>query len=208
MKNGIDVSRWQGAIDWCKVKASGKVDFAILKIGGSDGGLYRDSSFERNYMGCKAHNIPCGCYFFMGCDCNSAERGERLAKEILNMLRGHEFEYPVYLDVENTNIVEKDGVTDAAYTICDIIEKAGYYVGIYGSDISTFKDRLNKDDLTRFDKWVARYPLSAEPTVIRSCGMRQHSSTGSVDGIKGNVDLDVAYYDFPAIIKNKHLNGY
>lgn len=206
--NGIDVSRWQGDINWCKVKSSKKVDFAIVKIGGSDGGLYKDSKFENNYYGCKGHNIPVGAYFFMGCDCNSAERGKNLATNILNMIKGYSFEYPIYIDVESTNIAEKNGVTEAVATICDIIERAGYYVGIYGSDISTFKDRLDCSKLTSYDKWVARYPLTSNCTVVKSCGMRQYSSTGKIDGINGNVDLDVAYYDFPEIMKKNHLNGF
>lgn len=207
-KKGIDVSRWQGNINWCKVKASNSVDFAIVKIGGSDGGLYKDSKFINNYYGCKGHNIPVGAYFFMGCDCNTAEKGRALATNILNMIKGYSFEYPIYIDVEGTNIVERDGVTDAVFEICDTIEKAGYYCGIYGSDISTFKDRLNTANLTRFDKWVARYPLTSKCTVVTACGMRQYSSTGRVDGIQGNVDLDVAYYDFPALMIKNHLNGF
>lgn len=205
---GIDISRWQGKVDWCKVSKDPQVKFVIAKIGGSDGGLYKDSQFDNNYYGAKGHGVPIGTYFFMGCDCNSAERGAVLGTNILNMLKGYKFEYPVYIDVEGTNIPEKAGVTDAVYTICDKLEKAGYYVGIYGSDISTFRDRLNSNELARFDKWVARYPLTSNCTVIKSCGMRQYSSTGKIDGINGNVDLDVAYYDFPKIIKEKHLNGF
>lgn len=208
MKKGIDISRHQGKINWCETSKDPQCEFVIAKIGGSDGGLYCDSQFINNYMGCKGHHIPIGTYFYMGCDCNTAEKGKNLASNILTMLRGYRFEYPVYLDVEETNICERDGVTDAVYTICDILERAGYYVGIYGSDVSTFRDRVNKDALTRFDKWVARYPLTSNCTVITSCGMRQYSSSGSVQGIQGKVDLDVSYYDFPTIIKNKHLNGY
>lgn len=205
-KMGIDVSRWQGNIDWCK--ASKKIAFAIVKVGGSDGGLYKDSKFFNNYYGCKAHNVPVGAYFFMGCDCNTSDKGKNLAVNFLNMIKGLQFEYPVYLDVEGTNICERDGVTDAVYAFCDTVEKAGYYCGIYGSDVSTFRDRLNLDALSRFDKWVARYPLSSKCTVVKSMGMRQYSSSGIIDGIAGKVDLDEAYYDFPTIIKNKHLNGF
>ena len=206
MRKGIDVSRWQGCIDWCK--ASKVIDFAILKIGGSDGGLYRDKYYDTNYLGAKAHNVPVGIYFYMGSDCNTADKGRALAVNILKMLANDSYEYPVYLDVEGTNIVEKDGVTDAVYECCRTLEEAGFYVGVYGSDVSTFRDRVNADALARFDKWVARYPLENDCTVIKSCGMRQYSSTGKVEGIQGNVDLDIAYYDFPTIIKNKHLNGF
>lgn len=206
IKNGIDVSRWQGSINWCK--ACLEVDFCIIKLGGNDDGLYKDKYFDYNYMGCKAHNIPVGCYFFLGADTNTEKKGYELAIKILDMLKGYKFELPVYIDVEATRPAEKDGVTSAVVSICDTLERAGYYVGVYGSDVSTFRDRLNLDKLARFDKWVARYPITDSCTVVKSCGMRQHSSKGRINGIVGDVDLDIAYYDFPTIIKNKHLNGF
>ncbi|MCQ2077523.1 MAG: hypothetical protein MJZ20_10970 [Bacteroidaceae bacterium] len=204
---GIDVSRWQGDIDWCAVKKSGAVDFCIIKIGGNDTGtLYKDAKFTQNYYGCKGHNIPCGCYFFLGKQINSVERGRACASQILSLIKGYKFEFPIWIDVEQADKKTKQDNTDAVKAICEVIEKAGYYVGIYGSDINTFDEMLNTAQLSMYDKWVARYPLSSKNK--HTGGLRQYSSTGSIAGIKGNVDLDESYYGYPEIMKNKHLNGY
>ena len=85
------------------------------------------------------------------------------------------------------------------------MESAGYYVGIYASDISGFKDRLYLDQLNRYDKWVARY--GSEPKLVKSWGMWQASSKGNVPGIAGHVDLDYSRNDYNAIIRCYHLNG-
>jgi len=208
MKYGIDVSRWQGDINWCKVKASGKVAFAICKIGGNDGGsLYTDSKFANNYYGCKGHNIPVGAYFFLGSQVNTAEKGRACASQILSLIKKYpSFEFPIWLDVEVHDKKNKQGNTDAVKEICRIIQNAGYYVGIYGSDINTFDEMLNTSQLSAYDKWVARYPLSSKCKWVG--GMRQYSSTGTIDGITGSVDLDTSDYGYPEIMKAKHLNGF
>lgn len=204
---GIDVSKWQGVINWCEVKKSGKVDFCIIKVGGNDtGSIYTDAQFTNNYYGCKGHGIPCGAYFFLGKQVNTAERGRACAAQILSLIKGYKFEFPIWIDVEQHDKALKQDNTDAVKAICDVIEKAGYYVGIYGSDINTFDDMLFSSQLAAYDKWVARYPLESKNK--HSGGMRQYSSSGSVPGISGRVDLDEAYYGYPEIMKNKHLNGY
>ena len=96
-------------------------------------------------------------------------------------------------------------MTEAVIGFCETMEKAGYYVNIYGSDIATF-DVLDTARLSAYDLWVARYPESGVNK--HKGGMRQYSSTGRVTGITGDVDLDYATYDYPTIIKNKHLNGF
>ena len=86
------------------------------------------------------------------------------------------------------------------------MEKLGYYVGIYASDISGFKDMMNINELTDYDKWVARY--GAKPSYVTSYGMWQTTSSGRVNGYNGNLDLNEAYKDYPNIIKENGLNGY
>ena len=86
------------------------------------------------------------------------------------------------------------------------MENAGYYCGIYASDVSGFNDRLILSKLDKFDKWVARY--GSKPVVVKSYGIWQKSDSGRISGINGNVDLDEAYMDYPTIIKNAGLNGY
>ena len=202
---GIDVSHWQGVIDWAKVKASG-IQFAIIKAGGSDAGLYKDSKFEKNYAAAKAVGMPVGCYYFVGKQCHTAEKGKEEAKHFLSLIAGKQFEYPVSLDLEGPVAATKQGNTDAAIAFCEEMEKAGYYINIYGSDISGFKDRMDLSRLGAYDKWVARY--GSKPKHVQEYGMWQKSSSGSVAGISGRVDMDEAYKDYPAIIKAAGLNGF
>lgn len=119
MRKGIDVSHWQGDIEWKKVKASG-VEFAIIKAGGSDAGFYKDSKFERNYEGAKANGLPVGAYYFVGRNCTSYDDGAADAKRFADVLKGKTFEYPVYIDFESTSITEKAGATQLTVAKCGI----------------------------------------------------------------------------------------
>lgn len=202
---GIDVSHWQGIIDWGLVKNSG-VEFAIIKAGGSDDGFYTDSKFESNYAGAKAVGLPIGAYYFVGKDFVSSADGKADADRFIEILKGKSFEYPVYLDIESTNPKDKEGVTDAAISFCRQMENAGYFVGIYGSDIGTFRTRLDNERLDNWTKWVANY--SHEPSYVTDYKMWQHSSNGNISGIKANVDLNICYVDYPTIIKAGGFNGF
>lgn len=204
MKNGIDVSHWNGAPDWDKVKKT--VDFAILKAGGSDSGVYTDSTFETNYKNAKSAGVPLGAYYYVGKNCISRNDGIADAKRFLEILKGKTFEYPVYMDFEDPTAATKEGNTEACIGFCETMEAAGYYCGIYASDVSGFGDRLDLKKLAKFDKWVARY--GSKPTNTTEYGMWQHSSTGKVDGISGDVDLNECYKDYPTLIESKGLNGF
>lgn len=205
MIKGIDVSVWQGNIDWNKVKASG-IKFAILKSGGSDDGFYTDSKFEQNYKGAKAAGIPVGAYYFVGKGCISAADGKADAERFIAQLKGKQFEYPVYMDCEVTPPSAKKGATDAAIAFCETLEKAGYYAGIYGSTYSTFESRLDDSRLTKFAHWVAQYANSCD--YWGEIGIWQYASNGYVSGINGNVDMNYAYVDYPAKVKAMGLNGF
>lgn len=205
MKNGIDVSVYQGDIDWKNVKNSG-IEFAIIKAGGSDSGFYTDSTFKQNYANAKAVGMPVGAYYFVGSGCTSKADGIADAKRFLEIIKGKTFEYPVYIDLEATSPSAKAGATEACIGFCETMENAGYYCGIYASDVSGFNDRLILSKLDKFDKWVARY--GSKPVVVKSYGIWQKSDSGRISGINGNVDLDEAYMDYPTIIKNAGLNGF
>lgn len=206
MERGIDVSRWQGTINWQEVRKSG-ITCAIIKAGGSDAGFYRDPFFEENYRNAKANGVKVGAYYFVGAGCTSAASGEADAKRFIDIIKGKQFELPLYIDFEAPNAVDKIGNTAACAAFCDYMEQSGYFAGIYSSDISGFVDRLNMAALTGYSWWVARY--GSEPKRARqNLHVWQYSSTGKVPGINGNVDLDEVYVDFEAIIKEKGLNGY
>lgn len=202
---GIDISRWQKNIDYAE--ASKAVDFVIIKAGGSEDGFYKDSMFEEHYkMFHDIYNKPCGCYYFVGPNFYGEGSGVADANRFINIIKGKKFEYPVSLDIETTLPARKLEATAAAIAFCDTMEKAGYYVNIYASDISGFKDRLYLNDLKRFDKWVARY--GCEPQVVQYWNMWQYSSSGNIAGIPERVDLDKSKVDFSAVMKRSHLNGY
>lgn len=202
---GIDVSHWQGHIDWAKVKAAG-IQFAIIKAGGSDAGLYADPRWEENYQGAKANDIAVGAYYFVGPACTSAEAGKADAERFLAQLNGKQLEYPVFMDVEATTANAKIGATEAAIAFCRELEAAGYYAGIYSSTYSGFRDRLDDSKLTPFTHWVAQYASKCEYS--GAYGIWQYSSSGRVNGINGNVDMDISYQDYPSIIKAGGFNGY
>ena len=205
MNKGIDVSHWQGNIDWNKVKKAG-IEFAIIKAGGSDAGFYTDSKWEANYKGAKAAGIPIGAYYFVGKDCVTAAAGKADAERFLKILKGKQLEYPVYMDNEAQPASAKVGITEATIAFCETMESAGYFVGVYGSAVSGFKERMDDSKLTPYADWVAQY--TSKCSYKGKYGIWQYSSKGSVDGISGNVDLDYGYVDYPAIIKSGGFNGY
>ena len=153
---GIDVSHWQGSIDWGKVKATG-ISFAIIKAGGSDDGFYTDSKWEANYKGAKASGIAVGAYYFVGPKCVNAAAGKADAERFIQLLKGKQLEYPVFMDNEAQPVSAKAGITEATIAFCETMEAAGYYVGIYGSAYSGFQDRMDDSKLTAYTHWVAQY---------------------------------------------------
>lgn len=201
----IDVSKWQGYIDFKQVKATG-VFGVIIKAGGSDNGFYTDPKFEENYKNATAAGLHVGCYYFVGPKCTSATAGKNDAAKFKKIIKGKVFSLPVYMDFEAPPATNKAGNTAAVISFCDTMEKAGYFCGVYASEISGFKDRLNNQELRRFAFWVAKYGQYKPQSV--PCPMWQYSSHGRVNGVYGDVDMNLLYVNYPAIIKNKHLNGW
>lgn len=202
---GIDVSHWQGNINWAKVKAAG-IQFAILKAGGSDDGFYTDSKWEANYKGAKANGIAVGAYYFAGPKCVTAAAGKADAKRFIRLLKGKKLEYPVFFDCEAQPVSKRSGTTKAALAFCKELEKAGYYAGIYASTYSGFQDRLDDAKLHSIAHWVAQY--AGKCSYRGDYGLWQYSSSGRVSGIYGNVDMNYAYIDYPSIIRKGGFNGY
>ena len=203
---GIDVSAWQGIIDWKSVKNAG-IQFAIIKAGGSDDGIYTDSKFERNYEQCKAYGIPVGAYYFIGPSCITKADGEADAERFVKLLKGKQFEYPVYVDIEPPlKPANRKYNTDAVIAFCEYMEKAGYFVGVYGSTYSTFQSLVDDSRLTSYAHWVAQYANSC--TYWDNYGIWQYTSDGYVNGISGRCDMNYCYVDYPSRIKAKGLNGF
>ena len=123
------------------------------------------------------------------------------------MLKGKQFEYPVYIDFEAPDTTNKAGNTDAVIAFCEVMEDAGYFVGVYASEISGFKERLDDSRLQHISHWVARYGRKPA-TNANVFHIWQYSSKGRVAGINGNVDMDTSYVDLETVIKNNYLNGF
>ena len=204
-RQGVDVSRWQGDIDWAQVKASG-IDFVIVKAGGSDAGFYTDKYFEKNYAGAKAAGLMVGAYYFVGKYCISTLDGAADAQRFLKICEGKTFDLPLFIDIETTPFDRKRGATDAVIAFRDVIEKAGYMSGVYASKTSGFADRLEDHRLSNIIHWVAQY--NNKCTYQGNYLIWQKTSKGRVPGINGNVDLDeINYKNVTKAIVNAVLNG-
>jgi lysozyme len=203
-KQGVDVSKWQGTIDWIKAKESG-VEFAILRSGyGKENPNQKDKTFETNYAGCKSAGIPVGTYHYSYSDSISDAKLE--AQFCLKNIEGKQFEYPIIFDIEDKEMLKlsMQARTDICTAFCETIENAGYYAMIYCSK-DWFLNKLKGEELAkRFDFWIAQW---GSQLPFRECGIWQKSDSGSINGISGNVDLNISYNDYPTIIKNKGLNG-
>ena len=206
---GIDVSKWQGEIDWKKVKAAG-IKFAMIRLGyGSSKGdaCGLDGYFEKNVKNAIAAGIDIGCYFYSYATSVAAAKKE--AAYVINVLQKYKgvFTYPVAFDLEDKTQqgLGKQVLTDMVIAFGDAIEKAGFYCSLY-SNPSWMKSYLDADRVKRFDLWLAHW--TDKTNYAGAYGMWQNSSSGKVNGIYGNVDTDFAYKDYPTIIKGKKLNGF
>lgn len=201
---GIDLSKHNRVNNWLSV--SKEVDFCILRAGGNFNGYYKDPKFEAYYMNCKKFGIPVGAYYDAGMAFYGSLTGSTYAAHFMKLLEGKTFEMPVYIDIEVVPKSYKNLCTDAAISFCKAMEDAGYFVGIYGSDINTFAEMLDIKRIKNFSLWVARY--NARPKYVTSYQMWQYTSKGTVNGIQGYVDRDETHLNYPIIMKGAHKNGY
>lgn len=200
---GIDISKWQGEPDFSKVKTDPKVRFIIMRAGI---GTATDVKYERNYSECKKHGIPCGAYWYSKALTPAAARSE--AKACIKALSGKQFEYPIYMDVEDNKqlALSKTAVTEIVEAFCSELENAGYFVGIYGSRYPLV-DNISTTTRQKYTMWIAHYGVS-KTNYPDPFAIWQKSDKGSIKGINGNVDLDECYQDFPSIIKASGKNGF
>ena len=203
---GIDVSKHQGSIDWEKVKKAG-VQFAMIRAGFGRNNI--DPQFKRNITECNRLGIPCGVYWFSYAYTEAMAKKE--AAYCLAAIKPYKIEYPVCFDLEYDTVkfAKTKGVTINKYlayklvrAFCSGIEKAGYYAMNY-SNQDYLKNMFPEDTTKEYDLWYAYYH---EKSNRKDAGIWQYSSTGKVDGITGNVDLDLANKDYPALIRRAGLN--
>lgn len=202
---GVDVSVYQGNIDWNKAKADG-IEFAIMRAGYGKYVSQKDKYFDQNMKNAKAAGLPCGVYWFSYA--LTPEDAIKEADACYEVIKNYKLEYPVSFDMETESQMKlpKETVAQIIEAFCGRMESYGYYTTLY-----TYASFLNyKVDDRIFDKydiWVAHYNTS-KPAFNRNYGLWQYSCTGSVQGITGNVDRDYVYLDYERIIKNAHLNGF
>ena len=202
MKDIIDVSRYQGTINWDKL--AGKIGGAMLKTVSTNksfGGIYTDPMFETNYAACRRLGIPVGVYYYTYAQDAATVQAE-LAK-LHQALEGKTFTLPVAVDVEDNKLkpLSADALTDLVIAAADAIESWGLYAMVYTYTYYS-QTELNMDRLAAYDLWIADY-RSKRPT--RKHGMWQYTSTGRLDGIAGSVDISHAYKDYPTIIARAGL---
>lgn len=195
-QKGIDVSKWNGKIDWNAVASAG-IDFAIIRVGYrgyTAGTLVEDPYFKQNIEGATKAGIKVGLYFFTQA-ITEAEAVEE-ASMAISLVSGYQLQLPIYFDTEDVegngradkmSVVARTAITKA---FCETVKNAGYLPGVYAST-SWYNNQLNAAELAGYDIWVAHY--------ANVCGFKgryqmwQYTSSGSVPGIKGKVDLNIRY---------------
>ena len=204
---GIDISEWQGSFSIDKIKD--KIDFCIIRAGntlygGSGTTKHKDNRFEDNYRKCKAAGVPVGCYWY-SC-ANSTAKGQAEAEYLYkNCLKGKQFEYPIFIDVENSQWQKnKKNTTDAIIAFCEYLESLGYFAGVYAS-LSWFNNYIDISRTNKYLRWVAAWQ-SSKPSTSWKYGLWQYSSKLSMNGM--NVDGDYSYSDYAQIIKDGGFNGF
>lgn len=202
---GIDVSFAQGAVNWGAVKASGKVDFAIIRAGYGRLVSQKDEWFERNYAGAKSVGIPVGAYWYSYAMTEDEARLE--ADAFLSVIEGKQFEMPVYFDLEEDKQfgLGKARVSAIMRAFLEKVEAAGYFVGLYGSK-SSLTTHTADDIKNRYTIWMAHWV--SQTNYGGAYNIWQYSAAGRIPGIGGDVDLDECYVDYPAIIVGGGFNGF
>ena len=194
---GIDVSKWNGTIDWTAVKNSG-VNYVIIRCGyrgSSQGKLVEDPKFTANIKGATAAGLKVGVYFFTQA-IDEREAVEE-ASMVLEQIKNYKISYPVFLDVESSggraDSISKEQRTAVCKAFCQTIQNANYTAGIYANK-SWLENKLNASELSAYKIWLAQY--ASAPTYKGRYDLWQYRSTGKVTGINGNVDMNLSYLGY------------
>lgn len=192
---GIDVSDHNGTIDWKSVAADG-IDFAVVRVGYrgyTAGGISLDDRFEANLSGARAAGLKVGVYFFS--QATTTQEAKEEADFVIKQLNGASLDYPVVFDEEpvesaggRANNLTREQQTAIAKAFLERIEKAGYQGMVYCNQNDS--SRFDFDELSAWPVWYAEYGTS-QPSQAFDYTIWQFTSTGSVKGVTGNVDIDL-----------------
>ena len=203
VRDGIDVSQYQGEIDWERVKEH--IDFAILRCGyGQDIPGQDDPTFKRNADECTRLGIPFGVYLYSYATDERAALSE--ARHVMRLVKDYKMEYPVYLDLEDPRIgrLTNEQIERNCRVWADELARNNYFPGFYAS-YYWWTSKLTGALFTRYTRWVARY---AEELGAEGFDMWQYTDKGFVEGINAPVDRNYAFRDFPAEIRAGGYNNF
>ena len=205
---GIDVSSWQGKIDWATVADYG-MGFAILRI--TEHGNKVDSQFENNYSGCQKYGIPVGVYKYSYALSVAEIQAE--AQNVVDVLDGRELQFPVWLDLEDASqrSLSDSTLMTMIKTFWSVVTAAGYRFGIY-CNMDWYDNVIPPEAKSKYDFWIARYPAQddgwLQERLRPSVGVGwQYSSKATIPGINGKVDRNVFYKDYEDADKEDAIMG-
>lgn len=201
--NGIDVSVHNDNINWTKVKASGKVDFVMIRAGYGRLTSQKDTKFEDNYKGATAAGLHVGAYWYSYA--TTAADAVKEANAFLSVIKGKKFDMPVAFDIEESTqaSLSKTTIDNIVTSFISTMEKAGYYVMLYSYE-AFLKSKVSESVRKKYAIWCAN--TSTTPSI--TYGIHQYSFKGSVSGISKAVDLNRTTTNYPSIITTKGFNGY
>lgn len=201
---GIDLSKWNGKVDFKKVKESG-VEFVILRAGYGKEIQQKDPRFEEYYREAKNAGLHVGAYWYSYA--TNVEGAREEARTCIQVLAGKQFDFPIFYDVEEKKqfALGRELLTEIVYEFLTSLERAGFFAGLYMSK-SPLTSYMPSNIGKRFALWVAQYAKKC--TYKGSWAIWQSSNEGRVPGIYGVVDLDTCEFDFPSLLISKHFNGY
>lgn len=202
MRKGIDLSKWNRVTDYSKLKEQG-VEFAIIRCGYGKLPTQKDELFEQHYANLKVNGIKVGCYLYSYC--NAEENAVLEAENCLNLIKGKQFDLPIFYDLEDkvTKPLGKEKITNIALKFCEIIKNAGYNVGIY-ANLDWFKNYIDVTKLTNCYIWLAQW--GENHTADFNVDFWQYSDSGKISGITGNVDLNKQFTEITEENYNKFTN--
>lgn len=196
---GVDVSKWQESVNWQKVYNAG-YQFAMIKAGGNDDGLYQDRYFEQNYANAVANGLTVGIYYYGTAYTEDQAAAE--AQHCLSLLKNRPVGLYVAYDVESQDQANagKDRLTKAIIAFCETVKKGGYQPMVYANPnfYNNYID-ISKLRALGYNIWVANYGVDVYNSIAFPAKVWQSTSTGCIDGIDGNVDIDTLYYYDPTM---------
>ena len=188
---GIDLSVWQENVNYMQLKAQG-IEFAILRCGYGKNRNQKDKMFEEHYRGCKYAGIKVGAYLYSYASTIEGAKAE--LENCLAFISGKEFDLPIFYDLEDENTTgqaSKETITQMVKIFCDGIKNAGYNSGVYAS-LYWFNSKMNVSELLQYNIWLAQWGVN-KPTAKFKYNLWQYTSEGKLDGINGNVDMNILY---------------